>query len=291
MSDWSEGGARAPWLPDPVAGFLQRRGAELAGLALLAAGLALAVALLSYDARDPSWFVATSEPAANALGEVGALIADPLMRSLGLGGYMLAAAFAVWGGRLLTHRGAERVWSRLALVSVAAPAVAMFASAHAPTAGWQVENVGLGGLIGDMLLGQALGLIPLPTASALLAATLGLAVASLLLGGLALGLDRAETAAILRWLRFGYGVALGAAFSVGGRAAAHARARLARPRSERVAPPDPVGRRARVRREPGFRGADDDADDAYRAPPPRAARAPPRSAVEDDADDVSYHDE
>jgi len=277
MSDWSHGHARAPLLPQPVAAFLRRRGAELAGLALLALGLGLALALASYDARDPSWFVATAEPARNLLGELGALLADPLMRTLGLAAWTPAAALTVWGLRLTLHRGEARVWSRLALTALAAPVAAMFAAAHAPFAGWPLETSGLGGLIGDMGLGALLRALPVSASGALLWVTLGLGAATLLLVGLALGLDRAESRGIARYLGRGLRDAAGAlsraAVVVGGGGAAMLRARLAGPRSARVAPPEPVGRARR--REPSLGGA---AGDAAAVAPPRVIAAPKKSA-------------
>jgi len=280
MSDWSQGRARAPLLPQPVAAFLRRRGAEAAGLALLALGAALAAALASYDARDPSWFVATAEPARNLLGEVGALVADPLMRTLGLAAWAPAAALAAWGLRLTLHRGEARVWSRLALTAVAAPVAAMFAAAHAPHAGWPLDTSGLGGMIGDMGLGALLRAAPVSASGALPWVTLGLGGATLLLGGLALGLDRAETRALSRYLGRGLRTAAAAlarlaaaaargGLAVGGGAALAARARLFGPRSARVAPPEPVGRARR--REPRLSG---DADEIDAAPPPRILSAP-----------------
>jgi S-DNA-T family DNA segregation ATPase FtsK/SpoIIIE len=273
MSDWTENRAGAPFLPRPVAAFLRRRGAELAGLGLMAAGLALIAILASYDPRDPSWFVATAEPPNNLLGAPGALIADPLMRSLGLAAWLAALLPAVWGARLLTHRNAARVWSRMTLGVMVVPLLAMFAAAHAPYAGWPLGATGLGGLIGDMALAKLLRALPFHPAQALLWVTLALGALSLGLAGVALGLDRAETGAIARFLGRGLGAllrALGRILAVAGfRGVDFARTRLMAPRSQRVAPPPPVGR---ARREPSLR--------ATPAPEPAAppARRPARKS-------------
>jgi S-DNA-T family DNA segregation ATPase FtsK/SpoIIIE len=284
VSDWTTDDPRAPLLPAPVASFLRRRGAELAGLSLFAAGLCVALALASYDPRDPSFFVATSEPPRNLLGEAGALIADPLMRTLGLAGWGFAALFLVWGGRLALHAGEERVWSRMALGAFAVPLAACFAAAHAPWDGWPHAASGLGGMIGDMALAGLVSWLPVSPAAALAPLTLALGAATVVVGGLALGLDRAETRAIAAFLWAGLGAAGrtgGALAAAGGaRAAEAARARLRAPRSQRVAPPEPAG----PRREPTLgRTAParaPDPDDGAPAPlpvrvDPAALRRPP----------------
>jgi S-DNA-T family DNA segregation ATPase FtsK/SpoIIIE len=273
MSDWSHG-ARAPWLPAPVSAFLHRRGAELAGLILAGLGVMLAAALGSYDVRDPGWFVATADPARNWLGEGGALVADPLVRGLGLASALIAALPIVWGARLLMHRGGERIWSRMALGALATPVAAMLASAHAPYASWPFEAPGLGGFLGDMALESLLRALPVSASDALLWTTLALGLATAYLAGLALGMDREEAALALRWFRTGLAHAASTAFSIGGAGVSAARARLTAPRSERVAPPPPVGRARR--REPVLRVEED--DDAVEDFEPSVAPAAPRVA-------------
>ncbi len=282
MSDWTAEAPRAPLLPGPVAAFLRRRGTEFAGLILAVLGIATALALGSYDPRDPSWFVATAEPARNLMGEAGALLADPLMRSLGIASWGLAALCLVWGLRLMLHRGDERVWSRMALGALAIPLGAAFAAAHAPWAGWPHPGVGLGGILGDLALGQLLRIVPLGPEAALLPVTLALAALTLVAGALALGLDRDEARGMAGFLWAGLGATArggGAAAATGGaRLIAAARARAAGPRSGRVAPPEPAGR---SRREPQLGRAavaDPPADDAPEPLAPRVA-APPRAAA------------
>jgi S-DNA-T family DNA segregation ATPase FtsK/SpoIIIE len=65
---------------------MHRRSAELTGLALGMLGLALLVALATYDPRDPSLNTATSRHPANLAGPVGAVAADLLLQGFGLAG-------------------------------------------------------------------------------------------------------------------------------------------------------------------------------------------------------------
>ncbi|TVQ53743.1 MAG: DNA translocase FtsK, partial [Rhodobacteraceae bacterium] len=262
--------------------FLARRGSELAGLVLAGLAVALGAALGSYDLRDPSWFVATADPPRNLMGAPGALIADPLLRSLGLGAWGLVALLVVWGGRLVLHRGEGRVWSRFTLGILAMPLVSTFAAAHAPWASWPFGEAGLGGLLGDVLLGELLRALPMAPAAALPWVTLALGVCALLAAGVALGLDRAETATLAR----GFGAGLATAARAGARAlrglggfagmaAARAEQAAKGPRSSRVPPPPPVGRRAR--REPVF--DPEAAEDAVVIEAPPAVAAPPRKPL------------
>jgi S-DNA-T family DNA segregation ATPase FtsK/SpoIIIE len=274
MSDWAQGASGAPLIPPSLARFLARRGAELAGLGLAALAAALGVALATYDPRDPSWFVATSAAPRNLMGAPGALVADPIIRSLGLAAWGLVLLLAVWGGRLVLHVGAERLWLRLALGMVTLPVVAVFASAHAPGPSWPFEAMGLGGMIGDMALAGMLRQVPINPAAALPWATLALGVATVVVTGVALGLDRAETRVLLRLLGSGLATAGRLGLRLGRAGAGAAAARLRGPRSGRVAPPDPVGR---ARREPVVRRGE--TAEAEPPPPPRAApAAPPKAA-------------
>ena len=59
---------RDPLLDQKTQAAIERRGRELLGTGLLAAGLAVALALASYAPEDPSWLAATDAEAENLLG-------------------------------------------------------------------------------------------------------------------------------------------------------------------------------------------------------------------------------
>jgi hypothetical protein len=277
MSDWTRDDARAPLLPPWLAGFVQRRGAEAAGLVLALCGLALAAALVSYDLRDPSWFVATAEAPRNWLGAPGALVADPLWRSLGVAAWGAPALLLVWGLRLILHRGEERVWSRLTLGVLGLPVIAAFAAAHAP---WGLAVRRHRARRADRRHGAGgdAARAPIAPSAALPWLTLALGALALAAAGYAAGLDRAETRALGRGFAVGLRDA-GLWIFGGARAAVGAvAARLSGPRSARVAPPDPVGR---ARREPVLHAMTRRrrrSRCAGRAPPPKRARRKSRQA-------------
>ncbi len=78
---------RDPLLDSDTQAILERRGKELLGVALLAAGVVAAMILGSYSPDDPSWMSATDEPARNLWGRFGASIASPLYIISGLGSW------------------------------------------------------------------------------------------------------------------------------------------------------------------------------------------------------------
>src|SRR5690606_31765529 len=150
---------RDPLLDQTMQAALERRGKELLGLILLALGAIVALIVVSYSPDDPSWLAATDAPARNLLGRFGAAIASPLCVIIGHGAWAVALVPAVWGIRLVTHRGEDRAISRAIFAPIAVAAISAYASTHAAPAGW-VHSFGLGGLFGDTVLGALLGILP-----------------------------------------------------------------------------------------------------------------------------------
>lgn len=138
-------------IPEPLRAFAARRGAELAGLGLLAATIALALALLSWSVQDPSFNHATAGPVRNLLGSPGAVVADLIMQMVGLAAIALLTPLGFWALRLLTARRLERVKTRLALWIGGGAFAAGLASLLPVTARWPLPT-GLGGVVGDAIL-------------------------------------------------------------------------------------------------------------------------------------------
>ncbi|MFQ5623229.1 MAG: DNA translocase FtsK [Paracoccaceae bacterium] len=178
---------------------LRRRGRELLGLALIAVSAAFFTLLWTYDPGDPSLFSATGEAPKNALGLLGASLADPLYRALGWAAFGLPAVLMVWGGRFVTHRGDERAPGRTVLTPMALAFAAVFASAHVPPDGWDMAY-GLGGIFGDTVLRALLDALPADLSLGLKSVTVVLGAATLLLSGYVLGIDGPEFRAIGRFL-------------------------------------------------------------------------------------------
>ena len=124
---------------------------ELAGLGLIALACLAAVALATWSVQDPSLSHATSRPVRNILGYPGAITADLLMQTFGLGAIMLLLPVSIWGWRMLTHRHFDREGLRIACWILAAVLCAGFASCWPRSGTWPLPT-GLGGVTGDALL-------------------------------------------------------------------------------------------------------------------------------------------
>ncbi|ALL15053.1 cell division protein FtsK [Caulobacter henricii] len=165
---------------------------------VIGGGLLLAVA--TYNAADPSLNAATGQVATNALGGLGAAVADILMQSLGLSGWGAALLMLVFGVTRVSQAdpAAERHDLRLrALVgTIGLLALAGLLSAPRPPAAWPLEK-GLGGFWGDGLLHLIAAIFSfarLPGARLL--AALVLAIGALIALAYAIGVRRFDPEAI-----------------------------------------------------------------------------------------------
>ncbi len=200
---------------------LRRRGTELVGLALIVIAALVMTLIWTYSPDDPSLFSATDAPPRNALGLLGASMADPLRRALGWASYGVAVVFGVWGLRLVLHSGENRVVSRVILAPLALLAAAAFASTHVPLESW-TSDYGLGGLLGDASLSGILGLIPVRPTLSLPFVSLALGLTLAVTGGFALGVTWSEFTSFLRFLRTGSVLIYASLLGLVGRAASTA---------------------------------------------------------------------
>ncbi|HXY59269.1 MAG TPA: DNA translocase FtsK 4TM domain-containing protein [Methylocystis sp.] len=137
---------------DPFREFTRRRLSEVSGLGVLAFAAALALALFSWSARDPSLNHATDGRVHNFLGLPGAIVADLLMQLIGVGGAVAALLpLAALGLRLLTHRAGHRARLRTLLWFGGVFCAATAASLLPVTDRWPLPT-GLGGIVGDAIL-------------------------------------------------------------------------------------------------------------------------------------------
>ncbi len=204
---------RAPLIESDTEEALRKRGVELVGFFAMLLAAASFTLLWTYFPDDPSLFSATDAPPRNALGLIGAYVADPVHRAIGWAAFGIPAALAIWGLRLITHSGENRCASRAILVPLALVAAAAFASAHVPLAGWAHEY-GLGGLLGDAVLKNFLSLLPAEPASVLKFGTLALGIVFVFSAALALGVTLPEARAFAGWAKRGAVAVYAALFSV-----------------------------------------------------------------------------
>ena len=104
---------------------MSRRSAEIAGIALALLGIAVLVALATYDPRDPSLNTATTRHVNNLAGPGGAIIADILLQGFGGAGVLPGLALLAWSWRVASHRGLGSFAGRLAALLSAMPLLAV----------------------------------------------------------------------------------------------------------------------------------------------------------------------
>ena len=168
--------------------------AELTGLVLACAGLALLIALGSYDPHDPSLNTASARATHNLVGPLGAIVADLLLQSFGVAAALPGFTMLVWAWRLVSRRGMGSVAIRLASLLGAIPVVAAVLAtlSSAGAVAWPTL-AGPGGASGHLLAEAVLRVtarLAGPAGEAL--AWMGGAGLSVALMALALGLTVSE---------------------------------------------------------------------------------------------------
>jgi len=154
-------------VPDELREAVMRRVHQAGGAVLLVATGGIALALASWSAEDPSFSNASGGDAANLLGTPGALVADVLMQSFGLGALAILFTLAAWGWRLTLLRRLDREKLRLVLLVLAALGGALFAASFTPPAAWPLPS-GLGGIVGDVAIKAIQAVVPATGTVALL---------------------------------------------------------------------------------------------------------------------------
>ena len=147
------------------------------GAALILVSVGLVAALASWSVTDPSLSYAADVPIRNWMGWTGSVAADLLMQTVGLAAPLVLVLPLTVAARLLRRRPIHLHWSRFgfSLLSIATAAGAL-ALLPAPSS-WPLPT-GLGGALGDGVIGVVAA--PFGAASGLpgMAALLVLAVAT-----------------------------------------------------------------------------------------------------------------
>ena len=254
-------------------GWSQPWSARFRGGVVTVIGAGLLLALATYNATDPSLNAASAARATNALGGPGAAIADILMQSLGLAGWISAALMLILGLTRATQpdpvaaRRDLRIRSAVGVLGVLA--LAGLLAAPRPPVAWPLEK-GLGGFWGDGLLMAISGLfhyVRIPGATVV--AALLLAVGAAIALGYAIGFRRFDPDAV--------------AATIAGWMTPRERAPM---RFEAEAEPEPQARARPAARK----AADPDAAPAAprRAPKPSAAEAAEAAYTPPPADEAAF---
>ncbi len=145
---------RPELLPSRLRHGLRRLGLRAFGSVQLAVGLALALALITHDASDPSANIAAGETTSNVLGGAGAWISDWLLRGFGLAAAAAALAPVAWGFRALKLKRTHHTVLRLGMLVFVLPCLALALTAFIDIGGWP-RHEGPGGAVGTVLHNQA----------------------------------------------------------------------------------------------------------------------------------------
>ncbi|KPP89048.1 MAG: DNA segregation ATPase FtsK [Rhodobacteraceae bacterium HLUCCA08] len=193
---------RDPLLDAATQAMIEKRGKELIGLALIGAGILVAMMIASYSPDDPNWMTATDRPVQNWLGGFGAMIAGPLYMVVGWGSWGLVAVLMAWGLRFVLHGGTERAIGRLIFAPIALAVLSIYASTLDTGPGW-THDFGYGGFFGDTAAGILLTVLPVTAAFGIKILSLILALALLAVGAFVLGFTRPELRQAGRFLLIG----------------------------------------------------------------------------------------
>lgn len=204
MASW-QAKHRDPLFDQSTQAALERRGKELLGAGLVILGVLIAMMLVSYSPDDPSFMSATDQPAQNYLGRFGAYVASALFMITGFGTWVLVVGAVAWGLRLMLHRGEERLMRGIFL-PIAMVLVSIYATSLTPPPDW-TQSFGLGGHLGDMLMGGMLSAMPMRASIAIKLLALLTAIGTVAFMAFVLGFDRKELATIHRFLRDGLATA------------------------------------------------------------------------------------
>ncbi|MGB9151565.1 MAG: DNA translocase FtsK 4TM domain-containing protein, partial [Alphaproteobacteria bacterium] len=160
------------------------------GVVVIAFALCIALALVSYSPRDPSWNAAgfgnNEEVVHNLCGVLGAYGADFLGQLFGLGGVLLPIIVAAWGWRIASDTemqagsGLDMIgWRCLAAVgAMLFCSIALGALGFAPP----LEGAAHDGALGKIIGGKLASLLPHPWGMAIIAPLFAVvAIASLYL--------------------------------------------------------------------------------------------------------------
>lgn len=185
------------YTPDSWHDYLEHRLTDLRSVAMAALGTFLLLSLASYHSTDPSLNTSGStENVQNWMGQWGATFSDLLIQIFGIGSFVFAFSFIVWGFRLWHRENFGSLWMRSLAILSSALLLGVTGGAI-PGGNWSA-HASLGGAGGALALntmtgwiGSVVGFYP----HIIIAIISG--IAGLVLAGVGIALKRNEREAVL----------------------------------------------------------------------------------------------
>ena len=143
--------AKSSGRSDPEA--VRKHGREVIGLLLIALGVLLSLALISFHPTDPSLNTASAEPVRNWIGLFGAVVSDGLFQLLGVTSFVTATVCLVFGGRLLVRRRSPVRWHEMAGLVSTVVFTALLAHLIVGSVSFRGEPLPTGGALGKISAG------------------------------------------------------------------------------------------------------------------------------------------
>ena len=203
--------------PDSWQDFIGSRANEVAAVATGLAGAFILIALATASSSDPSFNTASnSGDIANWMGHSGAVVADILLQTFGIGSAVFGFGFAIWGWRLWKQDNFSPIAARL-LCLIASALLLGVASSILP-AGDHIGQATLGGAGGVMMLNTMTGWINglIPVGPHLIIALIS-AVLGFFLFALGIALRTTERQAVIEGMLNGSAATLDGAQTLWGR--------------------------------------------------------------------------
>jgi len=152
--------SRTTWLPESLRETIVRALEVIWGGVIMLAALALAVAVFSYDPRDPSWNTATGNTVHihNWVGTFGSTSADILWQFFGFSGILISVILTAWGWRVASRRELDLLpWRILSALLALVSFAIVFAAFNFKLSS---DTPALGGAFGKILSGEILTFLP-----------------------------------------------------------------------------------------------------------------------------------
>ncbi len=174
-------------LPPEIAEMLKHRLIQGLGFLIIASGLGVLLSIVTYSSLDSSWNTASAQLSLhNMMGSFGAVVADLLLQSFGLGSFLCVLALIVWGGIIIAEGGLRRSCLKLSLLMVSM-ILCSTALTAAPKVTWFFDLPHLGGVLGvfavnlmtKLMTAKSIGMIQIVSAAfcgVFYAAALGLSL-------------------------------------------------------------------------------------------------------------------